>query len=177
MGTSTLFRKTLVGQIILFGVVALTNSVVCAWNLHFHLEEEFQNQGKAIAHGVANSSDNLIGSSSPAEIKADLNEFKEISGVLYVLVVDANKKVIAHTFASQVPNSLLQLKQVAQDSQEMEIQNLQIPGVGEAIDISAPISDGVEGYVYVGMDRQMIMSHIHQAIIVQLLPILPHLTS
>jgi len=172
METSTLFKKTLVGQIILFGVVALTNSIICAWNLHFHLEEEFENKGKAIAHGVANSTDNLITTSSTAEIKADLEEFKEISGVLYVLVVDANKKVIAHTFASQVPNSLLQLKQVSQNSQEMEIQNLQIPGVGEVIDISAPILAGKDGYVYVGMDKEIIMSHIHLAIAYQLLPML-----
>ena len=172
MGTSTLFKKTLVGQIILFGVVALTNSVVCALNLHFHLEEEFQNKGKAIAHGVANSTEHLIATHYRDHIKAELEDFKEISGVLYVLVVDSNKKIIAHTFASQVPNSLQQLKQVAHNSKEMEIQNLYIPEMGEVIDISAPILGGVNGYVYVGMDRGLIMSHIHQAILGQLLPIL-----
>ena len=164
---ATLFQKTLVGQIVLFGVVALTTSAFSGWNLHRQLTEEYRSKGSAIASSVAYSSENLIGSSPAETTQSVIDEFLEIRGVAYVFVVDVNREIIAHTFVPQVPKKL-QLLQEFYEPEKIVIRDINIKNVGDFTNISAPILAGAGGYVHVGMDRGLIMGQIHTAIAQQI---------
>ncbi|MCL1475455.1 adenylate/guanylate cyclase domain-containing protein [Argonema antarcticum] len=164
-----LFRKTLVGQIFLFGAVAIATSAFSGWNLNENLKQEYRSKGIAIARSVANSSENIISVSPPETIQAIVDQFLEIRGVVYVLVVDTNKEIIAHTFVPTIPE---RVRNLSDNSDQIAIENLQIEGMGEVIDISAPILAGASGYVHVGMDKELIKAQIRTALAQQVCLIL-----
>ncbi|NER38360.1 MAG: HAMP domain-containing protein [Oscillatoria sp. SIO1A7] len=159
---ATLFQKTLVGQIVLFGVVALTTSAFSGWNLNRQLRREYRSKGSAIATSVAYYSENLIASSPAETTQSVIDEFLEIQGVAYVFVVDVNRDIIAHTFVPQVPKEL-QLLQNVDDFETIVIREIDIKNLGDFTNISAPILAGVGGYVHVGMDRGLIRGQIARA--------------
>ena len=168
MKMSTLFQKTLLGQIVLFGVIAVSASAFSAWHLHWHLTAEYRSKGRAIARSVASSTETMIASIPPETIQAVIDEFLDIQGVVYMLVVDADRSIIAHTFVPRVPPLLLQLKSDRKEINQVSIRELQLGEGSQIIEISAPILAGAGGRVYVGMDRGLIMQHIHGAVARQL---------
>lgn len=170
MKMSMLFKKTLLGQIILFGVVAIATSTFSAWNLHKNLKEEYRSKGIAIASSIANSSENYLVNYPVETIQAIIDEFLEIRGVGYVFVIDSQGEIIAHTFIPTIPNQIFNLQHTKYRSgNEITSQNIKIIGMGSFIDISAPILDGASGYVHVGMDRGLIIKEIQSAIVKQVI--------
>ncbi|NER37831.1 MAG: HAMP domain-containing protein [Oscillatoria sp. SIO1A7] len=165
---ATLFQKTLVAQIVLFGVVALTTSAFSGWNLERQLTEEYRSKGRAIASSVAYSSENLIGSSPAETIQSVIDEFLEIRGVAYVFVADVNREIIAHTFVPQIPEKIRILQEFHQPD-KIIIRDIEIKALGNFTNISAPILAGAGGYVHVGMDRGLIVERIRRAIAIQIL--------
>lgn len=165
---NTLFQKTLVGQIALFALVAVTTSVSSAWNLQERLSEEYRSKGKAIATSVASSSEQIVGTSPAENTQALIDQFLEIRGVGYAMVVDASGEIIAHTFVPQVPVQLRNFKEEATQTEELVIREIQIEDMGDYINISAPILAGVGGYVRVGMDKGPIAAQIREGVVREL---------
>lgn len=170
MKMSMLFKKILLGQVFLFGVVAIATSNFSAWNLNKNLKEEYSSKGIAIASSVANSSENSLGNYAPETIQATIDQFLEIRGVGYVFVIDSQGEIIAHTFVPTIPNKILNLYSNKYHSgTEITSQNIKIIGMGNFIDISAPILEGAGGYVHVGMNRKFITAEIQSAIAKQVI--------
>lgn len=168
MKKNTLFQKTLVGQIALFALVAVTTSVSSAWNLQERLTEEYRSKGKAIASSIASSSENIIGTSPAETTQALIDQFLEIRGVGYAMVVDASGEIIAHTFVPQVPAQLRNLKETTTQTEELLIREIKIKDLGDFINISAPILAGVGGYVHVGMNKGQISAVIREGVVREL---------
>jgi class 3 adenylate cyclase/HAMP domain-containing protein len=168
MKITTLFQKTLIGQLVLFGVVAFTTSVASGWTLYQYLSEEYLSKGQAIAKSIADSSESLIGISPVETIQATIDQFAEIQGISYVFVVDANKEIVAHTFVPQIPEQLGYLANFATATETIQFKNFKINHIGKVTDISAPILAGAAGYVHVGMDRGLIETKIFTSIASQL---------
>ena len=157
MKMSRLFYKTLVIIIILFGIIASTTSILSVWNLYSHLTAQYRSKGTALAKSIADSSVELLLNSDAATVQAIIDQFLEIEGVSYVFVVDAQGEVIAHTFVPRLPEELLQLHSTRQHT---SIQDIHIGGVGDFIDVSAPVLVGVAGYVHIGLDKKIIRTAI-----------------
>lgn len=173
MKMSILFKKILLGQVFLFGVVAIATSTFSGWNLHKNLKEEYRSKGIAIASSVANSSENSLGNYPPEIIQAIIDQFLEIRGVGYVFVIDTQGEVISHTFVPTIPNQIFSLHPNQREfTTGITTQNLKIRGMGEFINVSAPILAGAGGYVNVGMDRGLIINEIKSAIAKQVILIL-----
>jgi len=168
MKMSRLFRKTLIGAIILFGVIATATSILSGWNLYSRLTDEFRSKGAAIARSIADSSVETLLYRDPSTIQALLDQALEIRGVAYVFVVDAQNEIIAHTFVPAVPDEVLKISSGAQSVREgTAITDLRIEGMGDFINVSSPILAGVAGAVHVGMDRKIISDDIRSAVIRQ----------
>ncbi len=166
MRKSSLFQKTLIGQIILFGFVALAISAFSAWNIYRQLMAEKLSKGHAIASSIVYSSEFLINNSPPETTQAMIDEFLEIESVSYIFVTDGDQEIIAHTFAPNIPNEIRPL--VDKDITTITVQELKIPASGTFIDISSPILTGIGGYAHVGIDKGTIIAQIRLAIIQQL---------
>lgn len=167
MRRSTLFRKTLVGQVVLFGFIALVTSVFSAGNIYRKLMAENISKGNVIALSIVYYSEFLINTSPAETTQAIVDEFLAIEGVAYVLVIDADQAAIAHTFVPRIPRQVQALKDIHISS--AIVRELKIPAWGTFIDISVPILTGIGGYVHVGIDKGLIVAQILSAIIQQVL--------
>jgi len=166
---SRLFKKTLLVMILLFGLIAAATSAVAGWNLYAQSTRDYESKGAAIAHSVAESSAELL-HRDVATIQTLIDEFATIDGVAYVLVADQSGEIVSHTFVPGVPEAVLAAQRRVQRQElrdEMTITQLDAIGVGDAVDVAAPILAGAGGYVHVGMDRRLQRARIRTAILGQ----------
>jgi serine phosphatase RsbU (regulator of sigma subunit) len=164
MKLTKLFHKTLLVMVILFGVIATATSVLSAWNLHQHLTTQYRSKGVALASSIADSNVEALLNNSASTLQATIDQFLDIEGVAYVFIVDAEKTILAHTFVPQVPPQIALLSTV---SREIIVRDMTITGIGDVIDIAAPVLVGVAGQVHIGMDKAIIRSAIWSAILNQ----------
>src|SRR5499425_1812260 len=75
--------------------------------LRKEMTEEFTSKGTAIANSLASSGVDLILNRDASTVQALIDQFATISGVAYVMVYDAARNQIAHTFVPFVPPDLV----------------------------------------------------------------------
>ncbi len=168
MRGSKLFKKTMLGQISIFAIIAIATSLLSAWNLDQHLKREYVSKGTSIARSIASSSVDLMVNSDPSAIQAAIDQFISADdGIAYVVVVDDRHAVVAHTFVPNVPAEIMEITGLKEDKETITRRDLQVAEVGGIINLTAPILAGVAGYVHVGMDHDLIVSNIRAALIRQ----------
>jgi phosphoserine phosphatase RsbU/P len=161
MKLTKLFHKTLLVMVLLFGVIATATSILSAWHLHQHLTTQYRSKGEALAKSIADSNVEALLNNSAATLQATIDQFLDIEGVAYVFVIDAERTILAHTFVPQVPPQIALLSAA---SREIVVRELTIQGIGDVIDVAAPVLVGVAGYVHIGMDKAIIRAAIWSAI-------------
>ncbi len=144
---SRLFRKTLLAVLLVFGVAANATALLSAWLLHRHLTDEYVTTGRAIAMAIAAGSPDALAAGDAAAVQAMIDEFLRIDGVGYVFVTDRQGNVAAHTFVPAMPAPL------TGGPAPRGVAQLALPGLGEFIQVTAPILAGEGGSVSVGMDK------------------------
>jgi sigma-B regulation protein RsbU (phosphoserine phosphatase) len=170
MTRASLFTKTLVIIVVLFGIIATATSILSGWNLYRNLTQEYQSKGVAIAKSIADSSVEMLLNADVSTIQSVVDQFTEIEGVSYVIVFDGQGEAISHTFVPTVPGDVLELQRqtLTQAFNGGALTNhLRVEGMGDFLDIALPILAGVAGYVHVGMDRSLIRSRIWSAVATQ----------
>ena len=151
-------------MIVLFGIIATVTSILSGWTLSQRLTEEYQSKGTAIAKSIADSSVELLLNRDASTVQTIIDQFLEIQGVSYVFVTDEQGDIISHTFVPAIPREVLDLKG---EKQRTVVRDIRIEGMGDFINVSAPILVGVVGYVHLGMDKKIIRASIWSAIIGQ----------
>jgi two-component system, sensor histidine kinase and response regulator len=150
---------------ILLGQFTTTILVLAAfliWSTEYTLTREFQSKGKAISESIAGSSVDILLNRDLASVQAMIDELREgITGISYILVVNNQDDVVSHTFVPTVPD---EVRRLPGDRHSTLIQNVQVEGLGDCIDVCSPILAGQGGYVHVGMDRRPIQALILQRI-------------
>ena len=170
MTRASLFTKTLVLIVVLFGIIACATSILSGWNLYRNLTQEYQSKGVAIAKSIADSSVEMLLNADVSTIQSVVDQFTEIEGVSYVIVFDGQGEPVSHTFVPAVPGDVLELQRQTRTHSfngGSLTNNLRVEGMGDFLDISYPILAGVAGYVHVGMDRSLIRSRIWSAVATQ----------
>ena len=158
-------RFGLLPKIILFLFAALVPLAAITWyvsvqTLRQKMTEEFTSKGMAIAKSLASSSVDLLLTRDASTVQSAIDQFAAISGVQYVVVYDAGRHLVAHTFAPLVPAGLVE-KNVVPGDVVQQIKDVQYtdPVTGtesHIIDIGVPVLAGQLGTVRVGMDRAII---------------------
>lgn len=148
---SRIFRKTLVAVVVVFGVAANATALLSAWLLHRHLTGEYVTTGRAIAMAIAAGSPDAMASGDDAAIQALIDEFLRIDGVGYIFVTDRLGQVVAHTFVPAMPASLA--SPPPSDPVRGGVAHPELPGLGDFLQVTAPILAGQAGSVSVGMDK------------------------
>src|SRR5947199_2207768 len=124
------------------------------------MTEEFTSKGMAIAKSLASSSVDLLLTRDASTVQSAIDQFAAISGDQYVVVYDAGRHLVAHTFAPLVPAGLVEKNVVPGDAVQ-QVKDVQYtdPVTGtesHIIDIGVPVLAGQLGTVRVGMDRAII---------------------
>ncbi|QLA21471.1 response regulator [Desulfolutivibrio sulfoxidireducens] len=161
---SRLFRKTLVAIVVIFGLVANATALLSAWILYTDLTEEYVTKGRAIAGSIAEASAELLLNRDASTVQAMIDKFLEIEGVGYVYVADGEGRILSHTFVPGIPE---QARRDVADARGLTVKDLDLPGIGSFIQVTAPILAGVAGVVSVGMDKDIIHAKIRRAVVQQ----------
>ncbi|MGH7421056.1 MAG: methyl-accepting chemotaxis protein [Candidatus Rokuibacteriota bacterium] len=159
-------RFGLLGKITVFLVLVLLPMAIASWTIAYwslqeNLTREFTDKGSAIANSLASSAADLVVNRDASTVQAQVDEFAKISGVAYVMVYDPQRAFIAHTFASVVPEGIVEKNVVLGQATKPQVQEVAYPdprGGGERaiIDIGVPMLAGRLGTVRVGMDKSII---------------------
>jgi twitching motility protein PilJ len=140
--------------------LGLVTWMIAVQSLRTHLAEEFTSKGMAIANSVATTGVDMIVTRDAATVQAFVDQFASISGVAYVMVYDAQKAMIAHTFAPVVPAGLIDQNAVPgwvpQQIKELRYADPGTATERQIIDIGVPMLGGQLGTVRVGMDTAVI---------------------
>ncbi|MGD1908090.1 MAG: ATP-binding protein [Leptolyngbyaceae cyanobacterium] len=188
MKLSSLFRKTLLGQTLLFGLVVGSLSLASAYSLRWYLAGEYASRGSAIARGVAGvSRQSLINKQPSILLNQLLDEFKNLQGVAYVFVASPEGELLAHTFEAKIPesfqrpnfnpreraaaapsnphhpNRFTHSPNFEDGNGRVDVEYMTVDQVGYVINLSFPIQGGDLGYVYVGMDQIRMIQQIRAA--------------
>jgi len=158
----SIFKKTGLLALVLFGVISLLASTLTAYTLYAHMTEEYMSKGSAIAQSIAGSSQEILLNRDAATVQAMIDQYLEIEGVAYVFVMDADRVVVSHTFVPEMPPRLYILHEFKSGER---VDELDIEHFGRVIDICRPILAGVAGYVHVGMDKELIIKYFWSAVI------------
>jgi twitching motility protein PilJ len=165
-------RFGLLAKIILFLAAVLIPLAAVTWyvsvqTLRSKMTEEFTSKGSAIANSLASSGVDLILTRDASTVQALIDQFAGISGVAYVMVYDAGRNQIAHTFVPFVPPDLVDKNlvpgEVARQVREIEYADPVTGAARHIIDIGVPMLGGTVGTVRVGMDRTIIDAAAAQA--------------
>jgi signal transduction histidine kinase len=123
--------------------------------------KQLQKRGSEIATHVALAGGNYI-------LMEDLYNLYELADqtaassedVRYILIIDSNRRLLAHTFHRGIPKGLLD------DMSDITEQKISIFNSDEGVihDIVVPIENGAVGYVRVGMTEEYTRSSIKQHI-------------
>lgn len=152
MRMSRLFQRTLLGIIFLFAIIFFAISIFSGWHLYENLTEEYKSKGTAIASSIASSSVETILNLDSATVQAMIDQYLDIEGVSYVFVIDSSGEIISHTFVPSIPSEIVELSK----SHRGGIRDVRIEGMGEFLDVVAPITEGAIGFVHVGMNKNII---------------------
>ncbi len=146
-----LLPRTLLMLVGLFGVTILVLAAFLTWSIDRNLTVEFQGKGKVIAESIASASVETLLNRDPASVQAMIDERKEGSpGVSYIVVMNNQGEVVAHTFVPSIPD---EVRQLPRDNRQTILQEINSAETGDCIDVCSPILAGQGGFVHVGMDR------------------------
>jgi two-component system sensor histidine kinase/response regulator len=153
-----LFTKSLMILLGLFAVTTVVMSAFSAWSIDNNLSTEFESKGTAISESIAGASVETFVNKDPASAQAIIDErLERTPGVAYILVIDDQGEIIAHTFVPTIPE---QVRLLAHDRHKTVTQEVQVSGLGDCIDVCSPILAGEVGYVHVGMAREPIRQKV-----------------
>lgn len=163
---SKLFKKTLIMIVLLFGVIATITSAYAGWILYNRIIEEYKSKAIAIAGNIAQSSLEIILNRDASTIQSIVDQYSEIEGLSYVVVVHKNGEILSHTFAPNVPYELLkELERPRENNEDAIATNVTLKDYGVVLDVSSPILSGVAGYVHIGMNLEGVRNYIWRTII------------
>lgn len=146
------------------GIIALLSVAagLIVWDsLDDIVSKQLQKRGAEIASHVALSSGNYI-------LMEDLYNLYDLAkqtaanseDVRYILIIDSNNRLLAHTFSSGIPQGLL----VDRVNDKPQATAIFSSNEGIIHDIVVPIENGAVGYVRVGMTEEHTRNSVNQHI-------------
>lgn len=126
--------------------------------------EEYRSKGVAMARSLAFSSIDVIQNRDSSTLQGFIDEYKKISGVAYVYIVDHHGEILVHTFTPEFPDGLDKLNVPASNEVSEQVRDLDTRGA-YSIDIAVPILAGALGAAHVGMSRAMIDAQTRSAVV------------
>lgn len=159
MKISKLFRKVLLLQMLLFGIVALAACGIAGWSLSRNLTAQFRSSGIAIAQTISDSAADVMVNRDLSSLQSLIDQFAEADGVGYVFITDSTGDIVVHTFVPAVP---AEMQRIAREDRAAVGQRVLLSE--GAMDVSSPILGGRAGVVHVGMNRRAITTRIWESI-------------
>lgn len=150
------FSISIVLIVIIFGSI---NIFLVRKSIYSTFENELEKRGKFITKSIADRAIRpLLYDDVPALFEL-LNSIKSIdSNIVYILILDGQNNVLAHTFDNDVPDSLINIKNI--ESKSIIFKTLTNTEIAK--DIAHPILDKDIGIVRVGLQIANFADELNQ---------------
>jgi diguanylate cyclase (GGDEF)-like protein/PAS domain S-box-containing protein len=166
-----LFLRLLVFMIAAFGVMAAATSLLSGRELNNSMVREYEGRAVALARSIADGNTEILLSRNAGAIQAAIDLHQEMGGLSYILVVDPQGEVVAHTFTPVVPEEVMAIVREAPGKAHFgaghDTRTLLLAPDTEVIHVAQPILGGKGGCVHIGLDKAPIRKTIGQAILRQ----------
>jgi methyl-accepting chemotaxis protein len=134
---------------------AATVSVVTA-RMRTMLEREFHSKGVGISKSLATGAVDWLIADERSKIQGSIDDFRQIEGVRFIALTNAEGVVINHTIAPSFPEELRLALTAGLGEPTMKSRQINATGVGPVLAISAPVLSGELGWAHVGMDLELV---------------------
>ena len=161
-----LFWKFTIAIIAIVAIFGSVNVFFIRDSIYKTLRSELEKRGLVIARSVAEKSITWILYDDIASLYKLVNEVNNIdSSVAYVFILNGKNEVIAHTFETGIPQSLIDANKINRNKSENTILIKKKHEKNTLIrDIAVPILDGKAGVVRIGLNEKHIYAAINDAI-------------
>ncbi len=153
-------NKVLFSTLLIVVLLGIAVAIVVRWVLVPSLISELNTRGVAIARSIAGLSRGYILTGNKPMLSSLIFDEKQLEErrrfVSYIMVVDRNEKVLAHTFIGEFPSAIVEANKVLPD-QIRSIKPVKIPE-GHVYDIAVPVKEGIYqiGTIRVGLNKGVI---------------------
>ncbi len=147
--------------VVVMVVLAVVNILFIRDKFSTTMNREFESKAKAIAITIARFSEDKLVSHDVGAIQLQVDSYKDVRGVNYILVQDGEAKLAAGFFEKGFTEDILGLNPVTGE-EEYKIGRFELESVGDILEVAVPILFGVAGTVRVGMDHGLIVSELNQ---------------
>ena len=166
-----LLTKLLLFLMAVFGVMATATALLSSRELAHALENEYKSRAMALARSIADGNTELLLGQSAGNIQAAIDQHQEMGDLSYIVIVNAEGEVVAHTFTPVVPRAVRQfiaeLRGRADASLQSDIRTFNLEDGSEVIHVAQPVLGGRGGFVHIGMNTEPIKSAMATAILRQ----------
>lgn len=165
-------NKVLFSTTLIVVLVGIAFFFVVRWVLLPSLTLELKKRGVAIAQSIAGQSrSHILVRDTPmlTSLIFDARQLEERKNLIsYIVILDADQQVLAHTFIGEFPPWLVEANALLPD-QARSIQSVKIPE-GQIYDIAVPVKEGIYqiGTVRVGLNKAVIDRLIRKLAIILL---------
>lgn len=157
----SIYYRILAMALVIIALLSFAISFIVWDSLNDIVSRQLQKRGVEIANHVALAGGNYI-------LMEDLYNLYELAAqteassedVRYILIIDSNKRLLAHTFHGGIPKGLLDNMPDSTQQQTVILNSNE----GFIHDIVVPIENGAVGYVRVGMTEEYARNSVHQHI-------------
>ena len=159
MKIDRLFRRLRFGVFALFAIVVLSIFLLSIRTVSSELETEYVSNSSNIATNIADASVDILLNRNLATLQSLIDQFVQIESIRYIYIANEGGEFLAHTFVPGIPGEIL-----ASDPSLTEPVERSLPGLGEFVEVGAPILSGRAGWVHVGMDTEALALKIQRAV-------------
>lgn len=130
------------------------------------LHHEYESQASGVVRNLAISAEELLVADARTALQGKIEQYRAMSGVRYIVVLDGNGEVVAHTLSPTFPPALSDALRVNRglagenNDEPVSAPIEDVPEVGRVLDVSKPILLGVLGSAHVGMDLSLIEGQV-----------------
>jgi two-component system, NtrC family, sensor kinase len=160
-----LFWKFTIGMVLVVVLFGSINVILVHRIIFSSLEDELKHRGEFMSEIISQQATTHVLKGDIDALIVFIDEVKSLdTAIEYILVSDANGKVIAHTFDSVLPAELLDVHSGGQTN-EVRTAYVNLKGVENVAirDISVPLLDGSVGYLRLGITEEIISRTLGQA--------------
>ena len=147
--------------VVVMVVLAVVNILFIRDRFSATMNREFESKAKAIALSIARTSEDKLVSRDVVAIQSLTDTYKDVLGVNYIFVQDADGNLVAGTFQKGFSEGLMGLNPVTGE-EDFKISRFILEDVGDVLEVAVPVLFGAAGTVRVGMDHGLIVAELYQ---------------
>ncbi len=152
---NSLKLKILIPIIAIFFSIGIVIYIITTNSIKTTLQDEFISKGKAILNTLAASVQETILNRDPSSVQGYIDQYRSVEGISFIIILDENNNIIAHTFYPKVPDEYIKLAERKDDGSKKYSDYLsieeQVLNDRRELVLSRPILNGLLGHIYMGM--------------------------